>query len=482
MASAAVAVPAQSEFDIKNNFLASVATPVSPCEMYTDLYGDDYDNPRPYVVSTGSRRIMRSDNMDDLLDLAVCRDDIYVHPCTFFGGGSIGMRTLQRIYAIVVDLDHVSCRTLKRLAVADYCGLRPTYIVNSGNGLHLYYVLSSPAEAYDKDKPRLNAIFCAAKSLFVADGADQGTSLIQSYRVAGSQSKAGRTTTAYRLGNKWSLAKLEQVLCLSAPSAPVAAKREQEQEQEANKTRAVVVPIPTGRKGFYTHVKDRILAETPKGNRETALFALAVIGYKCRLKRDRVEADISELFDVLNNRDGHDMRETERHKPMTGYCSKYIRATSERIEEWLGFGFLRQTKRNGRDRSEHGRYRKSIAAEHQAAAKQEAIAAYLLNHPDASNREISRELGMCHKTVAKYRQSLATSTSEGVGRNIAFSSSLGGAGEDSTTDKSITTTSSSGGGRVAGHHPPAGCARLHTPYFPIESAGADIIDILLLKT
>ncbi len=421
MASAAVAVPAQSAFEAKNNFLASVATPVSPCEMYTDLYGEDYDNPRPYVVSTGSKRIMRSDNMDDLLDLAICRNDIYVHPCSFLGA-RIGLRTLQRIYAFVVDLDHVSCRTIKRLAAADYCGLRPTYVVNSGNGLHLYYMLSTPAEAYNKDKPRLNTIFRAAKTLFGA-GADQGTSLIQGYRVAGSMSKAGRTTTVYRVGRKWSLVELEQALGLSVPAPAPAPKR------DADRPSTYVVPIPTGRKGFYGNVRSRILTETPRGKRETALFALAVVGYKCRIKRDRVEADISALFAQLQDRDGHDMRDTERHKPMTGYCGKYITATSKRLEDWLGFEFARQTKRNGRSQSEHLRNARQARNTKQAAVKREAIAAYLHAHPDASNREISSALHMHMQTVAKYRQRPVVTASKWGVSSIAFSSSpLGEAG------------------------------------------------------
>ena len=56
---------------------------------------------------------------------------------------------LQSTSCLYIDLDHVAAKQLRRLCDADFFGHRPTYLVNSGNGVHLVYVLQEPVQTYD---------------------------------------------------------------------------------------------------------------------------------------------------------------------------------------------------------------------------------------------------------------------------------------------------------------------------------------------
>ena len=392
-----------------------LCAPTTPAAYYRSIYREDFSEPRRCICTQGSPRIREVSSMGEILAFSAERSDVYLHSASFFAWPR--MRTLHRLYSFKIDLDHVSDDDVQLLFGSGFFGHVPTFVIRSGSGLHLDFVLSEPMECYGWRLPALKALLEAIQQHFRGHGSWRvdPTPLTQGFRVVGSRTKGGAICQAFPIGEVWNISALAAAFGVPDPMVRPAG--------QGQSTRARVLPFPTGGRGFYAHVRGRIVTEVREGHRELSLFALAVIGKKCGIPREAVETDIRAIFEAFAARTGEArMHEREIDKAMGGYSSRYIRTRSTKIEAWLGFAFPRATKRNGRTRTEHAAWCREIRTEREGEERRARIAEYLQAHPGASSRELSRELGMSMRTVAKYR-SMETPVSTGVGgcsSSIAF--------------------------------------------------------------
>lgn len=111
------------------------------------------------------------------------------------------------LYAIAIDLDEVGVPELSEVIHQQMIGMTPqaNIIVNSGDGIHLYYILAKPMPLYPKVYETLTAIKKALTRL-VWNKASSRTGelnqvqiqpIIQPFRVPGSRSKHGDVVTAW---------------------------------------------------------------------------------------------------------------------------------------------------------------------------------------------------------------------------------------------------------------------------------------------
>ena len=132
---------------------------------------------------------------------------------------------------------------------------------------------------------------------------------------------------------------------------------------------------------------------------------MAVIAYKCRVPASELERDLYSLLDTFNDRAiSSVVRDREIQKAIKGYNRKAKFAKADKLEEWLGFAFARRTKRNYRSRNEHLQLARKSRNDKQQAQKIGILKAYLHDHPQASNTELSEMLAMSRSTICKYRQ------------------------------------------------------------------------------
>ena len=397
----------QQDFEQKNSLLGSYHQRVAPVDYYSRMFQADYGKTRVCMLSEaadGHKFRKFHDGMDEALDMAASRSDMYVYPCSFFND-YVNTATLERLYAFTMDLDHICIADIKMLEASHWFGLTPTYVVNSGSGLHVVYMLSIPVECYHWTIPLLNQIYKKLKNRFYRpeDGyeVDYGTSLIQSYRLVGGLTKAGNIAAAYRVGQVWGI---EQMAAVTG----VAWKRPGEdtvRQPRVRKDRDNIGMLPSGRRGFYTSTLARVREETPEGNRYMAMFALAVIAYKCRVPVSELERDLYSLLDTFNDRAiSSVVRDREIQKAIKGYNRKAKFAKADKLEEWLGFAFARKTKRNYQSRDAHLQLARKSRNDKQRAQKIGQLLAYLNDHPQASNTELSEMLAMSRSTICKYRQ------------------------------------------------------------------------------
>ena len=150
---------------------------------------------------------------DDLSELgeAIGKRLAFMAPISYFGKRANGDNA-RYLYALVIDIDGIGIEQLKRLVHStvddDFYMCPPTYIVNSGHGVHLYYVLKEPVPCYKNLRKPITRLKNGIARMVWNDRTstikdhrdDQPWS--QMYRVVGSLSKLGTgyPATAYRTG------------------------------------------------------------------------------------------------------------------------------------------------------------------------------------------------------------------------------------------------------------------------------------------
>jgi hypothetical protein len=207
-------------------------------------------------------------------------------------------------------------------------------IVCSGGGVHFYYLLDTPwanfpvngavKGKYSKRYKEMRTFkqLLTKKFQAVGIGKVDMISVTQSHRLPGSHTKKGLNVLSFKTGKRYTIGELAD-LCGGEKPQTEAEFLAQKEVKEKSKTRtlkqsktAVKEPkqkahkvydnaldyMPNGRRGFWTSTIDLFLRNRPKpGQRELALFGLAIVGKKSRIKREEVEREIRLIIGILNN-------------------------------------------------------------------------------------------------------------------------------------------------------------------------------------
>lgn len=150
---------------------------------------------------------------DDLSELgeAIGKRFAIMAPMSYFGIKA-NSKNARYLYALVIDVDGVGVEQLKHIINGivdqDYYMCCPTYIVNSGHGVHLYYVLEEPIPCYKNLREPITRLKNGIARMVWNDrtstisGHRDDQPWGQMYRVVGSLSKLGTgyPATAYRTG------------------------------------------------------------------------------------------------------------------------------------------------------------------------------------------------------------------------------------------------------------------------------------------
>lgn len=215
---------------------------IEPMQFYFELFpegtfqteGEVYNNKANGMIIVCTKddkkrtRIVYDDRTE--LEKLISNTDIYENhkfafmaPVTYVGRRRLNDNAIKA-YAIVIDIDQVDASNLKNLmnmAAEVKLFPVPTYIVVSGNGIHVYYVFDEPVELYEDKYEALDTL----KALLITKMWNRYTSqdknvqyqpITQAYRIPGSRTKAGKTVRAYRTGK---VINIEDIIsCLSGES------------------------------------------------------------------------------------------------------------------------------------------------------------------------------------------------------------------------------------------------------------------------
>ena len=132
---------------------------VSPHDFYRELFPagslqQEPEDGKGNIIATqirpsgkGRTRQWVIDDSLKMLDKVIGDRFGLIPPISFYGK-SHTKENAHELFAVVVDVDYVGKQQLKNLLKQFGNGvqLRPTYLVSSGKGVHLYYFLQEPVQ------------------------------------------------------------------------------------------------------------------------------------------------------------------------------------------------------------------------------------------------------------------------------------------------------------------------------------------------
>ena len=378
--------------------------------------------------------------VEELFDYQQSRANVYVPPADFIKG-RYSYTTCHNLYALVLDLDDVRADTLKLIRDNGTLGgiiPMPTMIVNSGRGLHFYYVFQEPVPFYVKNRPALTALY---RSLFLRAkkniaASPDWHSLIQPFRLPGSLTKIDQVASGWISGEKYSVEKLAATLGLTGLTIDLSQRDLLPQDKYAKEKarrialgevsdricprcgRTLIKRVSGTGKGeffgctgfpscrymetldgtvigqrssslamngsFYSYCLERVQDECAEGNRYMSLLALSVVGYKEGIPLEQLKDDFKGLVQRFNQI-GARFTEREASKALRAYNEKALKVTAATLEEWFGWSFANKS-RHAQEDSERNYSRLQEDVDNNPAFKDTLLVAGVLDEDGKINR------------------------------------------------------------------------------------------------
>ena len=403
-------------------------------------------------------RILETSNVENT--------SVFVAPVSYFGKARYA-RNARFLHAFTVDLDGVGPEQLSNLlkqirnghdpSVPVTASLpQPSAIVNSGTGLHLYYVLDEPIPLIPSVVPFLQQVkHCLVDLVWtswtstIEDRQYQG--IFQSFRMVGTPTKLngeGRgakrtkyTVTAFRyeepVGKPWKVSldyilsfvkvhvdkgAMEEIQRLRSTGGRVPIERAKELWPDWYQRRIVEGKLP-GRWYAKRDVYDWWLAKISDPGQVTyhhrywCIRELAAYADKCGIPEKELEADaygLVRLYDSLTEEPNNHFTPDDVAAALEGYGDGRIHRHS--IE-----GITRRTmipiernKRNGRKQAVHLKRARAVQEiddldngtdwrdGNGRKPKADMVRRFAAEHPGMNHSQIARELGVSRPTVIKW--------------------------------------------------------------------------------
>ena len=360
------------------------------------------------------------------------------------------LENAQRMHALIFDLDGVGEHELRNLLhrfTLSSTTLRslplPTYLVASGTGVHLYYVLDEPADLFPNIKLQLKSMkhdltfkiweYKATSK----EKSIQYQSINQGFRMVGSiNEKHGNEIRAFRTGPKVSMAYLNRYVIdpknqvdLQKRFRPSKMTREQAKLTYPEWYQRVIVE--GNKKPRRWDIAGKVNGDDPYalyhwwmrqvdqvkgGHRYFFLMSMAIYAAKCDVPRQKLVDDLHDVYQELKEIEHtNPMKPEDIKSALEAYSKDYYNFTIEDIEKITEIR-IERNKRNGRRQEDHlkraravqavdypdGEWRQGNGRPKGSGTAQEKVAAYRAEHPEASVTEVARALQISRTTVYKW--------------------------------------------------------------------------------
>lgn len=388
----------------------------------------------------------------------------FMSPISYFGRNRTAANA-RYLHALAIDLDGVGeeqCDRVVRWMGNGAIRVPANYIVNSGTGLHIYYVLDVPIPLVPGNVPGLQLLKRRVTERVWTEDTSlhesiQYQGVYQGFRVPNTPTKLNGAPGTVKVKDGYeavcwrnperSRTSLEQLLGM----VPDAGKHSQLAELREVMATAGRTPLEIARKkwpewyerrivqgqerGSYVVKRDlydwwleRIRHERTIHHRYWCVFALASYANKCGITREELEEDAFSLVEDFQSLDTPDNPFTEEdvlsaldafeEGRADGRSRRYTRAFLERKTAIS----MPARKRNGQKRVDHLEETRAIrdirqrrsgtnwwdnggrpkGSKNKSYPKRDAILKYAAEHPDANHSEIARAVGVSRPTVIKW--------------------------------------------------------------------------------
>ena len=388
-------------------------------------------------------------------------DDIALSPCLFRDNWR-RKSLLDYVGAFVLDIDRLRPMQLQRfLSLFDEQRLLlPTFIANSGSGVHFYYLLDKMLPCDSREHEACNQ---AAMEIYKNLYDDvikkekwryaQRHWIGQDYRVVNSRTKFHQTARIFKVGEVYTIEELiahygvkidlkksyasqpmikyasniAKDLKIDPPDytnaketynfirdnkdAAYQVRAERKKQREAKKSKKSVT--------WYKNTLNYMLDHTEVGYRFSSMKALAIIAFKENVPKEVFMNDLKELAAYWETFDWKGDRFNQKNVEAIGRlfdnAAQYSNTSSEKLEEWLGYEFKKiGVKRNHRPQSVHLKLARNQLAmlremgevssgrPENSGTKQEQVQEWKKAHPDGRKIDCHRETGLSRVTIDKW--------------------------------------------------------------------------------
>ena len=439
-------------FNPLNAWLTSRFPEVEMREFYRDLFPagslerqgalvpGKYRGVAVRIRNGRARRFSISDGLE-VLDAAAqsTPEEFWLASPVSYAGRSQRQEMARHLYAVAIDLDGVRIeneynpRGLGAMwnQIDHYLQPRPTFIVSSGSGLHMYYLLEEPLAMYRNVVRQLQRfrhdLIRTVWSSFVTElwERPQFESVTQGFRMVGTCTKTGDRVRAWRTGspvsieylNDWMRDPRNQVTDIHYKSELSLAEAKAKYPDWYQ--RRIVEGRPRGnwevKRALYDWWRDQKLSEAKTGHRYFYLMSLAIYAMKCGISEDELRRDAWNAVTVLRTQDqpGNPLLDDDVEKALEMYNASYMTFPRRSIAAITGIP-IPPNKRNYRKQSVHLRGARSIQQidcevngtdwryHGGAPTKRDLIQNWRAQHPEGRKIDCEKQLGVSRHTVLRW--------------------------------------------------------------------------------
>lgn len=391
------------------------------------------------------RRFTVTDGLTELNDVLLApprTDDFCVMSPVSYAGKSQKQSNARKLHAIAIDLDGLYCINGCCSSLASLFSQierleripRPTFIVSSGTGVHLYYVLDEPIRLFPNTLRNLAEYrrhltwLIWHDAITTLDHEIQYESVTQGFRMVGSSTKSGLAVRAFETGGKVSVEYMNGFAgdggteIVTEYRSEMTRSKAKELYPEWYEKRIVRgIPRDTWRckRDLYEWWKRKIDSDAKLHHRYWCVFALAAYARKCGVPYDELEADALSFLPHLNElgaKEGNPFTVGEMYKALGAYDTSWITYPRHTIAERTDIE-IPPNKRNGRKLEQHMVYlnglrkmRRDVLGEDEyrnsgRPDKRAEVLAFAREHPEMNHSQMARALGVSRPTVIKWLKS-----------------------------------------------------------------------------
>lgn len=386
------------------------------------------------------RRYTLTDDFHDLDKAINSNRTCFLTPASY-AGKKRESQCARVLYALAIDLDYVDEERRYSTLITQiehgedlgFFGLpRPTFLVASGTGLHIYYVLQEPVPCYDANLQKLQKLksrltWQAWTQGAAAIGGDlrrvQYEPVLQAHRMVGSVTKVGTRTRAFRTGVPITIEEMDEyvpedyrcgdLMYISALSLEDAKDLYPEWYD-----RRIVRQEPRGtwprpcHRGLYEWWIRQIREGATEGHRYWVIFVLVTYAVKCDIPKEEVRQDAYDLVPFLNTRGKTAFTRDDVDAAMQAYDPCYKTYSIQAIEYRTGI-HIERNRRNGRTRDQHLKRVHALAKMDQEEGKGAychcgrksagpAVQEWRTTHPCGTQAACAKDLGITWQTVHRH--------------------------------------------------------------------------------
>lgn len=436
-------------YKLKNEWLGQFFEEVKPKEFYRAVFPEGSFERAGHFEdgkANGIITIVENDKAKNRIvfdDLAVIDEvkgaEFAVMSPVAYSGRNRTAANARWLYGIAIDLDGVEMPQLRDVFHQMNHDIIPkcTYCINSGHGLHLYYLLEKPVPLYKhlQDKLREFKYELIAKvwnrytSTFTEREQVQYQGIFQGFRMVGTQSKLGKRypVKAFETGERVTIEYLNGYLMDKSKAVTDFHYKSDLSLAEARKKYPEWYEkrIVQGERRERWHIKRdlydwwlrKIKEGASVGHRYSCLCVLASYAVKCDIPEDELFTDAFSLLQFLDDMsDDEHNRFTKRDimDAMQFYQENYV-TYSRREAERVSAIPMPANNRNGRKQAVHIKYMNNQRAfkvelgectnggrPKGSGEKSKIVEEWQRQHPDGKKADCIRETGLSKPTVYKW--------------------------------------------------------------------------------